>query len=142
MINKKVRNATVVEYSGIKFKSKMEVSVYKTLIINGFKPEYESKKFTLVKGFKPTVQFYVPNKNKELMCVTKKVIDVTYTPDFIVYVDEVLIVIEVKGQPNDIYPLKRKLFMKYMEESNIPMMFFEIHNMKQLYKTIEIIKKI
>lgn len=142
MINKKVRNATVVEYSGIKFKSKMEVSVYKTLIVNGFKPEYESKKFTLVKGFKPTVQFYVPNKNKELMCVTKKVIDVTYTPDFIVYVDEVLIVIEVKGQPNDIYPLKRKLFMKYMEESNIPMMFFEIHNMKQLYKTIEIIKKI
>lgn len=142
MINKKVRNATVVEYSGIKFKSKMEVSVYKTLIANGFKPEYESKKFVLVKGFKPTVQFYIPNKNKELMCVTKKVIDVTYTPDFIIYVDEVLIVIEVKGQPNDIYPLKRKLFVKYMEESNVPMMFFEIHNMKQLYKVIETIKKI
>lgn len=142
MINKKVRNATVVEYSGIKFKSKMEVSVYKTLITNGFKPEYESKKFVLIKGFKPTVQFYVPNKYKELIRVTKKVIDITYTPDFIVYIDEVLIVIEVKGQPNDIYPLKRKLFMKYMEESNIPMMFFEIHNMKQLYKTIEIIKKI
>ena len=38
MENKKVKNATETEYNGIKFKSLTEVTIYKTLLQEGFEP--------------------------------------------------------------------------------------------------------
>lgn len=140
-MNKKVRNATIIEYDGIKFKSKMEAKVYKELIDSGFDVAYENIKFVLVEGFKPSTAFYIPDKQKNLKLDTIKVKDITYTPDFTVTIDDKLVVIEVKGKPNDTYPLKRKLFRKYMEECSYPIVFFEIHTIKQLKIAIETMLK-
>ena len=46
-INKKIKNATSVEYDGIQFKSKLEVTIYKTLKEKGLNPLYECNKFIL-----------------------------------------------------------------------------------------------
>ena len=145
MINKKIKNATSVECDGIKFKSKIELMVYKTLVQEGFKPFYEPTKYVIWEGFKPTVLTYKPNKSGELVIQDKKLIDITYTPDFIFVAPDkkTLIVLEVKGYCNDLYPLKEKLFRGYLEKfaEKQPVAFFQIKTKKQLLQAIEVINK-
>lgn len=142
MENKKIKNATKVQYNNILFNSKIELMVYKTLVEKGFSPEYEPQKFTVFEGYKPTVPFYTINKNtKELSLNNVKQIAITYTPDFILRYKEWIIIIEVKGKMNDVYPYKRKMFRKFLEENtkgNI--LFFEVYTKKNVLQMIEIIK--
>lgn len=139
--NKKIRGAKITEYNGISFKSQLEVTVYKTLSQAGFFPRYEELKFIIVEGIKPSVPFYTRNnKTREMVLDNKKMIDVTYTPDFTFRYKGILFIIEAKGFCNDVYPLKRKLFRKYLETLGIPCVYFEIYTKKQLLEAIEIIK--
>lgn len=141
MANKKVIGATVNSFNDITFKSKLEAMIYKTLLQEGFKVEYENTKFVLVEGFKPTVPFYAPNKKRELVLDSSKVRDLTYTPDFTMIHKGKLIVIEAKGFANDTYPIKKKLFRHFIEyQMEMPVLFFEIYTKKQLIKALEIIK--
>lgn len=146
MINKKIRNATPNEYNGIAFKSKLEVMIYKTLQEFGFTPLYETVKYVIWKGYKPTIPYYTKDKFTGLLKkVDKKLIDITYTPDFEVFTDNCHAIIEVKGKINDIFPIKRKMFRKYLEDNpdynNKPVIYFEIYSKKQLLQAIQIIKE-
>lgn len=142
MMNKKVINATPEEYSNIRFKSKIEVMVYKTLLQHGFKPEYETHTYTIWEGFKPTVPFYTRNKAKATVLSLKKLINITYTPDFYIEYEGLKIIIEVKGSTNDVFPYKFKMFRWHIE--NMPdkdnYLIFEIFTKRQLLESIEIIK--
>ena len=142
MENKKIKNATKVQYNNILFNSKIELMVYKTLVENGFFPEYEPHKFTVFEGYKPTVPFYTINKNtKELSLNSVKQIAITYTPDFILRYKEWSIIIEVKGKMNDVYPYKRKMFRKFLEDNTKGnVLFFEVYTKKNVLQMIEIIK--
>lgn len=141
-MNKKVINATPEEYSNIRFKSKIEVMVYKTLLQHGFKPEYETHTYTIWEGFKPTVPFYTRNKAKATVLNLKKLINITYTPDFYIEYEGLKIIIEVKGSTNDVFPYKFKMFRWHIE--NMPdkdnYLIFEIFTKRQLLESIEIIK--
>lgn len=146
MDNKKIKNAKITEYDGIKFKSNTEVTIYKTLLQYGFEPYYEGSKYSIWKGFKPTVPFYIPDKKTgKLKLNTTKIQDTTYTPDFIFIAPDnrTVIIFEVKGFQNDVYPLKEKMFRGYLEHilktMNQSTMFFKIKNKKQCLKAIEII---
>lgn len=142
MTNKKVKNATVIEYNGIKFKSKLELTFYKMLVLAGFKPQYERKTYLLWKGCKPTVPFYTKDKKTKLLKLDKvKLRNMTYTPDFTFNYKGKLVIIEAKGKENDTYPLKRKLFRGLLEgcTGDNPL-FFEVFTQKQLLQAIEIIK--
>ena len=145
MENKKVRNATECWYDGIHFKSNLERDSYKALVSAGFSPKYEKHTYVLqdTKLF-PTLH-YAPFKDrklhKEVWGLNKyKVISIKYTPDFEFMVDDLLIVIEVKGKANDRYPYQKKLFFRWLEDNNPNSAFFEIHNKKQLKAAVEIIK--
>ena len=142
MENKKIKNATKVQYNDILFNSKVELMVYKTLVEKGFSPEYEPYKFTIFEGYKPTVPFYTINKNtKELSLNSVKQIAITYTPDFIMRYKEWTIIIEVKGRMNDVYPYKRKMFRKFLEDNTKGnVLFFEVYTKKNILQMIEIIK--
>lgn len=140
MKNKKIKNATTSEYNNIKFKSKLELTVYKTLVQAGFNPEYENKHYTLWKGFKPIIPFFTKDKNKKLKLDNTKLRDITYTPDFTFMYKDKLIIIEAKGKENDVYPIKKKLFRKILEGTNA--LFFEIFTKNQLLQAIDIIKKL
>ena len=61
--NKKIKNASPLEYDGISFKSKLEKMIYQTLKEQGFPVEYEPHKFVLWQGFRPTVPFYDKDKS-------------------------------------------------------------------------------
>lgn len=141
--NKKIKNASPKEYNGIKFKSVVEVMVYKTLLSAGFEPLYEQRKFVIWEGFNPTVQFYNRDKRtRTLKLDDKKLIDITYTPDFTFEYHKTLIIIEAKGFENDVFPIKKKMFRKYLEHSQQNTIFFEVYTKKQLLQAIEIIKKL
>lgn len=134
--NRKIKNATITEYDGITFKSKVEASVYKHLVSAGFKVQYEPTTFVLFNGYKPELtNYYAPDSHKVLECQTGKIRNVTYTPDFVVN-DKYLI--EVKGMQNDVYPVKQKFFRKLLDQT--PYIFFEVHTMAQLLQAINIIK--
>ena len=147
MINKKIKNATSTEFNGIKFKSKSEVMVYKTLLQEGFKPNYEPTKYIIWEGFKPSVLTYKPDKSGELVIQNKKLIDITYTPDFLFVApdNKTLVILEVKGFCNDLYPVKEKMFRKFLEKLsenyNQPVIFFQIKTKKQLLQAIKIINE-
>lgn len=135
-MNKRIKNATAITYDGIEFKSKAEVMVYKTLKENGFSPRYEEETFHYWNGLKPTVPFYDLGTNRHLHLNMKKLIGVSYTPDFTFWLNGTKIIIEVKGWANDIYPLKKKMFRAYLETLDYPVIFAEIHTKRQLLEFI------
>lgn len=141
-MNRKIMNATPEQYENIQFKSKIEAMVYRTLIHEGFNPEYESHTYTIWEGFRPTVPYYTRNKKKESILNLKKLINITYTPDFYMEYKGLKIIIEVKGQVNDVFPYKFKMFRKHIEgmpdKNNY--LIFEVFTKKQLLEFIEIIK--
>lgn len=141
MGNKRIKGATPLVVDGIKFKSKIEASVYKHLLQSGFNPKYENRKFILWEGFKPTVPFYTRVK-KDNGLNMKKTINITYTPDFTFMYNGKLIIIEVKGLQNDVFPYKFKMFRGILEKRPYVgnTLLFEIFSIKQLKKCIEIIK--
>lgn len=156
--NKKVNNATIVEYQGKKFRSKLELFAFKELEKSELHFLHEGIRFNLLQGF------YL--ENTELWCLvpedtgkkdkngkkinkdvfkqdTRKVMSWTYTPDFIIHIEELdlFFVIETKGSMTDTYPLKRKMFLKVLETKykDYKTFFLEPHNQKQVLKSIELI---
>ena len=146
--NKKVKNATTVVYDDIEFKSKLEVRTYKELLEQGFKPEYEHIAFTLAESFYPKSSCYDRHydrsvKEKIFGLNTTKVPAITYTPDFTFTHKDKLVVIECKGKENDVFPLKKKLFRKWMDSyyrlTGVVILYFEIHSLKELKECIDIV---
>ena len=138
--NRKIANATPTRLGTITFKSKLEESFYKTLVAAGLEPDYELTKFVLVEGFKPTVPFYNRSKSKVFRMDMVKVRDITYTPDFTILYNDTLFIIEAKGIENDTFPLKKKLFRRFLESMEMPCVYFEVHTKKELLEVIKIIK--
>ena len=140
--NKKVKNATEVIYNGIKFRSKTELKMYQLMHKEGFTPDFESQSFILWDGCYLQKPFYyegepVITKNGH----TKKLQDWVYTPDFIITLGGCSFIIEVKGNPNDLWPYKRKLFLKHIDKMK-DTYFFEVKTIKGLKKTLSVIKSI
>ncbi len=143
--NKKVLNATTVSVNGIEFKSKLEGGCYKMMLDNELDPQYETMKFVIMEGFKPKrIKYYTKNKlkPKEIVLDDRKIKDMTYTPDFVINRNNKTYLIEAKGNQNDVYPYKRKLFLKLLENiTDKDFVFVEIFNLRQMSDTITKIKE-
>lgn len=141
--NKKIINASPLEYDGISFKSKLEKMAYQTLKEQGFPVLYEPKKFIIWKGFRPNVPFYNKDASTRMLKMdNKKVIDISYTPDLMFEYNNHLIIIEMKGFENNTYPLKKKIFRKWLESNYPNSIYFEIFTKKQLLQAVDIIKNL
>lgn len=158
-VNKKIRNARIVEFNGIRFKSSFEKEIYSTLVDTGFDVKYESETFTLIPSFEPKTPFYdkesISQRAKRisqgdndvhrlLAPNMKKVISVKYTPDFVVKYKGVTFYIEAKGWENDVFYLKKKLFRLYLdniaETTGKRSVYFEVYTKHQLHQIMYIIK--
>lgn len=117
MVNKKIKGATVTEYNGIKFRSKLESRVARFLEDNNIQFEYESFKLCLL----PTIRYN-----------GQTIRSVHYTPDFKCG----NFLIEAKGYPNDSWSLKKKLIIATIERDHLPYKFREVHNIIDLKKVI------
>lgn len=133
--NKKVKNATSLTSNGIQFKSILEARIYKKLLEYGITPEYEPLKIVLQNGFKPKSLWFIDGKAQ-----TTKIRDLTYTPDFkFIYCGQT-VYLEAKGFVTDRYPLKRKMFLHYLELHSSPAIFAEVKTISGLNRTLEQIK--
>lgn len=154
--NQKIRNATKSTSNNITFKSQLEKSIYNTLQQEGFGPQYEPKTFTLWDGFIPITPYYDketpkhrdardPKSSIMLMRKTSKIIGIRYTPDFYFRYNDIDIYIEAKGIENDVFYIKKKLFIKYLDnlytERGQLSMYFEVYTKRQLLQAINIIKE-
>jgi hypothetical protein len=147
--NKKVRNATVLEYEGMIFKSKLELYCYKQLqnlaLEIPIEFSYNSVKFDLLDSFTFTNDCYelVKRKNyKQFERIRPNVKGVTYTPDFVAkdLTTGEMFIIETKGNPNDAFPIRWKLFKKFLVDHKIYSDIFMPRNQKHIDLVINIIK--
>ena len=147
--NVKVKNAKKVEYDGVKFDSALEVFTYKQLKLLGVEFQYEGITYELI----PSLVFQRmtglwPNKSgkdKKTLRLREKVQKKTYTPDFTLQWKSYFIVIEAKGQENDDYQSKKKLFLKLVEDGMVSdsfVYFMEPHNQTHVKECIEFIKNL
>lgn len=157
--NKKIRNATVNKGCGITFKSKLEKTIYSTLIEQGFTPLYEPYTFTLWESFQPITPFFDKETDKQkvrrletsggspskiLILKRDKILGIRYTPDFYIKYKNLNVYIEAKGLENDVFYIKKKMFIKYLDnlllEKGERSIYFEVYTKKQLLQAIEILK--
>lgn len=149
-INKKVKNATVKEYDGLKFRSLLEIFCYKKLKENSLDFTYEQVKVDLIPPFalNESIAVYPPDtgKNTNQLLTRDKVGRMSYTPDFVVYYKDYVVYIEVKGWGNDLLPTKRKLFLRWMENEfrlrNEKPIYLEPHSQKHVIECINFIKEL
>ena len=143
-MNKKIRGTKSIVYNNIRFKSTLECNCYKKLEEAGLNPSYESEKIVLMEGFRPSIKLISPNKTKELVECTKKILNITYTPDFVVTKGNYKIYFDAKGIANDTYPIKKKLFLKHLENraDGVNYIFIEPHSIKQILQAIDYIKSL
>ena len=118
--NRKVRNATPLEYDKIRFKSKLEVYTYQKLKENNLEANYEPIKFTILDSFQ---------YNNE------KVRSMSYTPDFV----GKDFIIECKGFANDAFPLRWKIFKYFLFTNEIKYDLYLLRNKKEVDKAISTI---
>lgn len=135
-VNRKVKNAKVHEYSGIVFRSKTEMDIYRRLLDLGIVPQYEKDKIILLDGFKPELPWFLDGK-----VMKTKVRDMTYTPDFKFIYNGFTVYLEVKGFETDRFPLKRKLFLDKIK-GDVNTVFAEVKSLSGLRKTLEAINEL
>lgn len=138
--NRKVLNATEVSKGNIKFKSKSEGTMYELLLASGLPFEYAPSPIVLLEGFYPRA-WLCGQKMRE-----DKVRAITYTPDFVLQIEDYTVIIEVKGFITDRYPLKRKMLLKIIqdkfEECGDKYLFFEVHSKKDMLFCIDKLKSL
>lgn len=144
-LNRKVVNSKELLYNKIKFRSTLEKTIYTYLKDMNIDFQYEKTVFTLVELEKNNyIHVFSPlsKKSKYWGKITTKPVNITYKPDFIVKSknkDIPFFIIEGKGYANDVYPYKKKLFLKYLNENYKGAYFFEVRNKTQLKEAVEII---
>ena len=146
--NKKVLGATKTLYNEILFRSILEKSCYKKLEESGLVFSYETEKIILWEGCKLTMPIFAPKKlgpgrfGRFLEEQTRSLLNITYTPDFVVLYKDYKIYFDVKGKENDTYPLKKKMFIKHLQQrqDEVKYIFFEPHNVRQMVQAIHLIE--
>ena len=137
----KVRNATPKKYYGIEFKSKLELYTYKKLKEAGIKSYYEKFTFPLVEKFEyngRSMELFKRGGVKTFDWQRPHIRGMTYTPDFVNMKDKW--VIECKGHPNNLFPVKWKLFKQYMNEHHPGFTLYMPRNQKHIDFVVKHIK--
>jgi len=141
--NRKGRRGPVqskkVNYDGITFASGLERYTYIALKKAKLFEGYENERFTLIEGFTPSNEFYERQANSKGDFIGrggKNVRGITYTPDFCGrdYI------IECKGRPNESFPIRWKLFKKWLHENMDGRTVYKPQNQKEVDKMITLIK--
>ena len=105
--------AKKVTYDGIKFASGLEKYMYVALKKAKIKAKYEGQTYTIQEGFIFENESYERQSNGKGELVNrgcKKILPIRYTPDFI----SDSFIIECKGRANESFPMRWKLFKKYV----------------------------
>jgi len=127
-----------VTIDGIDFKSGLEAYMYKALKEAKIKAEYKGTTFELVPSFdlKNTIYERQSNgKGEYKNRGNKKILKISYTPDF----TGRGFIIECKGRANESFPIRWKLFKKYVSERLRGVTLYKPQNQKECDETVNLI---
>lgn len=130
--------AKKVTYDGIKFASGLEKYMYIQLKKNNISASYEGETFVIFDGFTFNTSCYERQANGAGGFSErgfKKVLQITYTPDF---VSEDFI-IECKGRANESFPIRWKMFKKWISIERPNVTLYKPQNQKECDLTIALI---
>jgi hypothetical protein len=130
--------AKKVMYDGITFASGLEKYMYKALKDAGIHFKYEGHTYELVPAFMFDNKCFERQSNGKGDFINrgiKKVLNLKYTPDFI----GDTFIIETKGRANDSFPLRWKLFKKWMHDNNDNRTLYKPQNQTECDKTVQLI---
>lgn len=130
--------ARVVSCDGITFASGLEKYMYLALKKEKIEFAYEGETFELLQSFNFNNECYERQSNGKGEFTNrgnKKVLNLKYTPDFI---GEDFI-IETKGRANESFPLRWKLFKKWLTDKNDTRTLYKPQNQKECDQTIKLI---
>ena len=132
--------AKKVMFDGIQFASGLEKYMYQALKKAKIKAKYEGETYIVQEGFEFKNESYERQSNGKGELVnrgSKKVLPIKYTPDFI----SDSFIIECKGRANESFPLRWKMFKKYVKENLPRVILYKPQNQKECDKVIELIIK-
>ena len=132
--------AKKVTYDGITFASGLERYMYQALKKAKIHAEYEGCTFTLQEGFMFDVESYERQSNGKGEMVNrgcKKILPIKYTPDFV----GSSFIIECKGRANESFPMRWKMFKKYVNHKMKHVTLYKPQNQKECDQVIELIIK-
>ena len=127
-----------VTFDGIKFASGLEKYMYQALKNAKIKAEYEGKTYVVQEGFEFKNESYERQSNGKGELVnrgSKKVLPIKYTPDFV----SGSFIIECKGRANESFPIRWKMFKKYVKDNLKHVTLYKPQNQKECDKVIELI---
>jgi len=129
-----------VTFDGITFASGLEKYMYIALKKAKIKSEYEGKTYVLQESFAFEVDSYERQANGKGELVNrgqKKILNIKYTPDFI----SDSFIIECKGRANESFPIRWKMFKKYVNDNLKHVTLYKPQNQKECDKVVELIIK-
>ena len=132
--------ANKVTFDGIKFASGLEKYMYVALKNAKIKSKYEGETYVLQEGFEFKNESYERQSNGKGKMVDrgqKKILNIKYTPDFV----SDSFIIECKGRANESFPLRWKMFKKYVNDNLKHVILYKPQNQKECDKVIELIIK-
>ena len=127
-----------VTFDGITFASGLEKYMYIALKKAKIHAVYEGATFVLQKDFVFNVDSYERQANGKGDMVNrgqKKIQNIKYTPDFV----SNSFIIECKGRANESFPIRWKMFKKYVKKHLKRVTLYKPQNQKECDRVIELI---
>ena len=128
-----------VKFDGIQFASGLEKYMYIALKKAKIKAKYEGETYVIQEGFEFKNESYERQSNGKGQMVnrgSKKVLPIKYTPDFI----GDSFIIECKGRANESFPIRWKMFKKYVKANLKHVTLYKPQNQKDCDETIKLIQ--
>jgi len=132
--------AKKVTFDGVKFASGLEKYMYIALKEAKIHAIYEGATFELQEGFMFNIDSYERQGNGKGTMINrgqKKILNIKYTPDFV----SDSFIIECKGRANESFPLRWKMFKKYVNHKMKHVTLYKPQNQKECDEVIELIIK-
>tara|TARA_R110002049_G_scaffold167842_1_gene334006 strand:- start:145 stop:591 length:447 start_codon:yes stop_codon:yes gene_type:complete len=127
-----------VTYDGVTFASGLEKYMYQALKKAKIKADYEGRTYTLIEGFDFESSSYERQSNGKGQFVdrgNKKILPIKYTPDFI----GDGFIIETKGRANESFPMRWKLFKRFINKCYPRVTLYKPQNQKECDQVIELL---
>ena len=132
--------AKKVSFDGIQFASGLEKYMYLALKEAKIIARYEGETYILQDSFVFDNKSYERQGNGKGAMVNrgqKKILNIKYTPDFV----SPSFIIECKGRANESFPLRWKMFKKYVNDHLKHVTLYKPQNQKECDEVIELIIK-
>ena len=129
-----------VTFDGITFASGLERYMYQVLKKAKIKAIYEGQTFVLQEGFMFDNESFERQSNGKGDMVNRgsnKILNIKYTPDFV----SDSFIIECKGRANESFPIRWKMFKKYVKQNLPHVTLYKPQNQKECDKVIELINE-